>query len=676
MIEGKVLGERYKVKSLIGGGGMANVYLGFDTILKREVAIKVLKFEYATDDDFIRRFHREAQNATSLSHPNIVTIYDVDDENDIYYMVMEYVDGMTLKKYIQLYSPIDPSEAVIIVEQIAEAIQHAHDHHIIHRDIKPQNILITQDKQVKVTDFGIALALSSTSMTQTNAVLGSVHYLSPEQARGGLANTKSDIYSLGIVLFELLTGRLPFSGQSAVSVALKHLQQVVPPVKKWAEDVPQSVENVVLKSTAKDPLNRYQSMDDFIEDLRTVLDEDRLHEAPFIIPVEPGDETIQMPIMKDGVFHGKVEEDTVVHQKTSPTPEVKDKVVSNDPKKVASKKRKRWIVGGSIAVAVLLISILFSLFVLPIILQPDDVELIDLTNRDVEEAIRWLENNNLSYEIDEVFDASIAENIVMSHEPSAGRFVKEDSIVELVVSLGEEPIVFSDYTGQSYTQVERLLLSKDYQNVQRIDVYSDEPVGTILNQVEPAAGEEVRPRETIVVFEVSVGKRMVTLDDLTGLNELEAREYLTDKKLVANVNETHHETIGKGDVVSQSPNGGTEVEEGSVVNLTISLGEKEKPIINREEEVMVEYTLDDLPRSDEETEDNPPEGIPQEIRIYIEDRGRKLTDAYQVQMITADTTFRIPLEIEPGSQAVYRIERDDQVVIQQTVRYQDVESGE
>ncbi|GEM00726.1 serine/threonine protein kinase [Halolactibacillus halophilus] len=672
MLEGKVLGERYKVQSLIGGGGMANVYLGFDSILKREVAIKVLKLEYANDDDFIRRFHREAQNATSLSHPNIVTIYDVDDENDIYYMVMEYVNGMTLKRYIQLHAPLDPEEAVMITAQIAEAIQHAHDHHIIHRDIKPQNILMTRDKQVKVTDFGIALALSSTSMTQTNAVLGSVHYLSPEQARGGLANTKSDIYSLGIVLFELLTGRLPFSGQSAVSVALKHLQQVVPPVKKWAKDVPQSVENVVLKSTAKDPLNRYQSMDEFIEDLRTVLDEDRLHEAPFQVPIIEGDETKQVPVIQESLFQNQSGDDTVVHRKSAM---VQDPSTMTAKNKKETSKQKKIIWGSSIAVLILLFSLLFSLFVLPILLQPDDVELIDLTDRDREEAKRWLENNNLTYDIEEVYDDSVDVNVVISQSPDSGRFVKEETGVDLVVSLGEEPVGMEDYTDQSYSQVERLLLNQDFQNVQRIDVYSEEPVGTILTQVEPQPGSDVVPSETIVVFEVSVGKRMVTLDDLIGLDELEARDYLTDKNLVAKVTEAHDNEVQEGEVIRQSPEGDVEVEEGSVVNLVVSLGEEEKPVKTYKEEVTVSYTLDELPADDENTTTEE-RLIPQEVRIYIGDVSHDSEKTYQVQMITEDTTFTIPMEIAPDDQAVYRIERDDQTVVQKTIRYEDIEGGE
>src|SRR5690625_4386256 len=233
MLDGRLLNERYQIIRTIGGGGMANVYLAKDLILNRDVAIKVLRLEFSNDEEFIARFDREAQSATSLSHPNIVNIYDVGEEDHILYMVMEYVDGLTLKEYIQKYGPIEVHEALNIMKQVTSAIAHAHANDLVHRDIKPQNILIDTYGNVKVTDFGIAVALSATSLTKTNAILGSVHYLSPEQARGGMATKKSDIYSLGIVLFELLTGRLPFSGQTPVSIALKHCHSEIPSVNRF-----------------------------------------------------------------------------------------------------------------------------------------------------------------------------------------------------------------------------------------------------------------------------------------------------------------------------------------------------------------------------------------------------------------------------------------------------------
>src|SRR5699024_10744397 len=235
--------------------------------------------EYANEKEFIARFDREAQAASSLTHPNIVSIYDVGEEDHLLYMVMEYVDGMTMKEYIQNNHPMHVTETIDIMKQISSAIALAHDHNIVHRDIKPQNILIDKNRNVKVTDFGIAMALSSTALTQTNSILGSVHYLSPEQARGGLATKKSDIYSIGIVLFELLTGRIPFSGQSPVAIALKHLQSDTPSVRQVNPEVPQSVENIVLKATAKDPFHRYLSVYEIETALELALDPEKMNES-------------------------------------------------------------------------------------------------------------------------------------------------------------------------------------------------------------------------------------------------------------------------------------------------------------------------------------------------------------------------------------------------------------
>lgn len=271
MLTGKRISGRYHILRPIGGGGMANVFLAEDIILEREVAIKILRFDFVNDIDFIRRFRREAQSASSLDHPNIVSIYDIGEEGDIYYIVMEYVEGMTLKEYITAHGPLHPKEALSVMEQIVSAIAHAHQNHIVHRDIKPHNILIDHLGHIKVTDFGIATALTSTTITHTNSVLGSVHYLSPEQARGGLATKKSDIYALGIVLFELLTGKIPFDGESAVSIALKHLQTETPSARKWNPSIPQSVENIILKATAKDPFHRYESAEDMEADRKSVV---------------------------------------------------------------------------------------------------------------------------------------------------------------------------------------------------------------------------------------------------------------------------------------------------------------------------------------------------------------------------------------------------------------------
>lgn len=278
MLIGKRINDRYKIIELIGGGGMSNVYLAHDMILNRDVAIKILRYDISNEEEFHRRFQREALSATSLAHPNIVSIYDVGEDGDMHYIVMEYIKGKTLKQYINEFSPLSPARSVQIMKQLTSAIAHAHENQIIHRDIKPQNILVDEDGNVKITDFGIATSLSATSYTKTNSVIGTVHYLSPEQARGGNATKKSDIYALGIVLYELLTGELPFSGESAVSIALKHLQTETPSVREFDASIPQSLENVVLKATAKNPIHRYSSVEEMEDDLQTVLSSNRVNE--------------------------------------------------------------------------------------------------------------------------------------------------------------------------------------------------------------------------------------------------------------------------------------------------------------------------------------------------------------------------------------------------------------
>lgn len=432
MLTGKILNERYKILRTIGGGGMADVYLGEDLILNREVAIKVLKMEYSNNHEFIERFRREAESAISLSNDHIVNIFDVGEENNIYYMVMEYVEGDTLKEHIQYHGPLSASDAVAIMLQLTSALSHAHRNGIIHRDVKPQNILMNQYGNVKITDFGIARALSSTQLTKTNDVIGSVHYLSPEQARGGTATKKSDIYSLGIVLFELLTGRLPFSGESAVSVALKHMQTETPYVRSFQPSVPQSLENVVLKATTKNPLHRYQSIDEMQQDLETVLNLDRQDEERFIPPTEEGEDTKVMPAIPPNMKLDDESDPTVVNadQQTKDTP---------------NKKSKKWMVFLISFSALVLIAAIIALFVLPKMLIPDDIEIPEVAGKTYEEAFSELTELGLEVERESVYDEEIEEDLVVKTSPRAGNTVKEGATVTIVTSMGQEKIDFPDY---------------------------------------------------------------------------------------------------------------------------------------------------------------------------------------------------------------------------------------
>ena len=278
--KGQKINDRYEVIKSIGEGGMANVYLGYDTILDRNVAIKVLRGDLSNDEKFVRRFQREALSASSLAHPNIVEMYDVGEDDGLYYIVMEFIDGVTLKQLLKKRGTLTLSETIDIMLQLTDGMAHAHDSYIIHRDLKPQNIMIKDDGQIKITDFGIAMALNSTQLTQTNSVMGSVHYLPPEQASGKGATVKSDIYSMGIIFYELLTGKLPFKGENAVEIALKQMRDPFPSIREEDDEIPQSIENIILKATAKNPKNRYEDSRSMHEDLLTALNEERINEAP------------------------------------------------------------------------------------------------------------------------------------------------------------------------------------------------------------------------------------------------------------------------------------------------------------------------------------------------------------------------------------------------------------
>ena len=278
MKPGYKLGSRYQIIRPLGEGGMANVYLARDLVLDREVSVKLLRLDLRDDPQTNRRFQREATAATRLNDPHIVGIYDVGEDHGMQFMVMQYVKGTDLKQYISKHFPIPLAQVVDIMEQVLSAVEAAHEHGIIHRDLKPQNILIDENKNIKITDFGIATASSENTLTQTNTVMGSVHYLSPEQARGSVATKQSDIYSLGIILFELLTGKVPFEGENAVSIAIKHFRSQIPSVRAINANIPQSMENVVIKATAKDPQQRYASAAEMAADLKTSLDPDRAND--------------------------------------------------------------------------------------------------------------------------------------------------------------------------------------------------------------------------------------------------------------------------------------------------------------------------------------------------------------------------------------------------------------
>ena len=436
--KGQKINDRYEIIKSIGEGGMANVYLGYDTILDRNVAIKVLRGDLANDEKFVRRFQREALSASSLSHPNIVAMYDVGEDDGLYYIVMEYVEGKTLKQLLKKRGSLTLSEAIDIMLQLTDGMAHAHDSYIVHRDLKPQNIMIQDDGQIKITDFGIAMALNSTQLTQTNSVMGSVHYLPPEQAAGKGTTIKSDIYSMGIIFYELLTGELPFKGDSAVEIALKQMKEPLPDVHKLNNDIPQSIENIILKSTAKNPKNRYDDAKSMHNDLLTALNDDRVNEEPYVYTYP----------------ENEVEETTKIMQPISDkealaTPITDEKV----------KKSNKIIIALSIIAGAIIVSLLAVFFIIPSITAEKDVKVPDVSGMTVSKAEETLEKAGLTVnsKIEEVSSEDVKENRIIRTDPRSGSTVKEGTRVTLYKSTGVKTYELENYVNMDVNEVRETL---------------------------------------------------------------------------------------------------------------------------------------------------------------------------------------------------------------------------
>lgn len=660
MLVGKRISDRYKIIGLIGGGGMSNVYLAHDMILNRDVAIKILRYDFTNEDELYRRFQREALSATSLTHPNIVSVYDVGDDGDLHYIVMEYVQGKTLKQYIQEFAPISPARCVHIMKQLTSAIANAHENHIIHRDIKPQNILMDAEGNVKITDFGIAMTLSATSFTQTNSVLGTVHYLSPEQARGGTATNKSDIYALGIVLYELLTGELPFSGESAISIALKHLQSETPSVRDFDATIPQSVENVVLKATAKDASHRYSTVEEMQADLETVLSPNRMNEPKFVIPVD-NDVTRAIPIIKEPTV--RQDEDLTKTRVIEPITQSKPKSEAKKPVEktvpVKKNKKKKWpiVVAGLVIVA---IAIFLFVFFATDLFNPKKIPVPSVANMTVEEATKKLEAEGFTVgqSPQERYDEDIEKDKVIETDPTEGTERVKGTEVDLIVSLGVEMTKVEDYRGQQISQVQSMLKDK-YLDSDVSYVNSKEPEGQIIEQ-EPAPQEEVVAKNTIMKFTVSAGVKMITVDDVVNYSKAQMDEYVRREGLTWRiVREENDDTIPAGSVKSQLTRAGTQVEAGTAIAVILSKGPAARPDKTLVLTVPIEYKPNE-------------EGLEQTIRIDIQDKNNKTLKTVETFTITADQEHRIQLVIGDGQDAAYKVIRDSEIIAEETFNYDDV----
>ena len=441
-----MINERYEIIKSIGEGGMANVYLANDTFLDRKVAVKILRGDLSTDEKFIRRFQREAYAASALSHPNIVEMYDVGEDKGTYFIVMEYIEGRTLKQLLKKRGSLTAPEVVDIMLQLTDGIAHAHDMYIIHRDLKPQNIMISDDGKIKITDFGIAMALNSTQVTQTNSVMGSVHYLPPEQASGKGSTIKSDIYSMGIMLFELLTGKLPFKGENAVEIALKHMKDDIPSVRKINPNIPQSLENIVLKSTAKNPKNRYDDVREMYNDLKVCLNDENLNQEPYVYKYPEHEIDEKEPTLK----------------------EVKDES-EEESKKVAKKVEPKKKHSFSTAIIVLLAIILLAgigglVYILyPTLKSSDNVKIPDVSGLSVVEAEKVLQGDGfvVADETKKETSDTIEAGKVIGTDPIKGRTRARGTKITIVESIGKnETKKLPNFVGEKYELAQQKLESE------------------------------------------------------------------------------------------------------------------------------------------------------------------------------------------------------------------------
>lgn len=655
MIIGKRINDRYKVLEFIGGGGMSTVYLAHDMILNRDVAIKVLRYDTENKEEYQRRFQREVLSATSLTHPNIVSVYDVGEDGDMQYIVMEYVKGKTLKQYINEFAPLSPARSVHIMKQLTSAISNAHENQIIHRDVKPQNVLIDEQGNVKVTDFGIATMISATTLTKTNSVLGTVHYLSPEQARGGAATKKSDIYALGIVLYELLTGELPFSGESAVSIALKHLQSDTPSVRDFDASIPQALENVILKATAKDPNHRYDSVEEMEKDLETVLSASRANEPKFVPPID-NEATKAIPVIKEPIPISDITKTKEIPLKTEdrnhPRKSKKGENESTKPKK--KRKKMVWKILGAFVLALILLILVLSF------IKPKKYEIPDVSKMTVEDATEKLEDAGFKVndEHDERYSEEIEIGHVISTDPKAGYRREKGTEVTLVVSLGKEESVMDDYVGRGIEQV-KATLGNAFKDIIIEEQYSDKEKGTIIEQI-PQAGTKVVPEETVITFKVSKGKELKSVANLKGYNQSALNQYEQSSgfKIVVK-SEEYSNDVPAGSVISQSPSPNSQLGVGGTIEVVISKGPEAKPVKVYFKNVKIPYEPVVV-------------GEKQLIRIFIQDKNHTMAEPYEEVEISSDLTYRIQLEIEEGSKAAYRIERDSIVIEEETIPYEQI----
>jgi len=560
---GTVLGGRYEIIEKIGAGGMAHVYKAKCRLLNRNVAVKILRDEFVNDEEFVKKFRRESQAAASLSHPNIVNVYDVGAEEvngqRIYYIVMEYINGKTLKEIIREKGKLSLGETLDYSIQMAEALEHAHKNHIVHRDIKPHNIMITEDGRVKVTDFGIARAATASTVTNTSNVIGSVHYFSPEQARGGYTDEKSDIYSLGIVIYEMATGKVPYEGDSPISVALKHIQEDILPPRSINPTIPVSLENIIMKCVQKSQLDRYNNASELLRDLRKVkysIDNKNMEDTAFI------ESTQIIPVVENEGKDNMKEE----RKKTK-----KNKNGDGSTKMIIAAILLAFVV---VSVAV------FGFYKFKNLFITEEIEVPDLAGMLVEEAEETLGEKDLKLKVTkEVPSSEFKKGQIIDQKTKAGEMVKPGYTIEVTVSTGSKLVKVPSLIGKDVSEIGAILSEYNLGEGKVVPQPSDTvEANRIINQYPEAYTEVEEGTKIDIVVSQGPDKKMATVPSLLNRTEGEARNALTASGLgIGNIDEGPSEEYAAGKIMWQSIAAGTNVEANTKVDIKVSTGPEKKP---------------------------------------------------------------------------------------------------
>lgn len=609
IILGMLIGDRYEILDKIGTGGMSDVYKAKDHKLNRFVAVKVLKQEFNENTNFVSKFRTEAQAAAGLMHPNIVNVYDVGEEDGIYYIVMELVEGITLKNYIEKKSRLSIKEAISIAIQVSMGIEAAHNNHIIHRDIKPQNIMISKDGKVKVTDFGIAKA--ATSNTITSNVMGSVHYTSPEQARGGFSDEKSDIYSLGCTMFEMLTGHVPFDGETTVAIAIKHIQEEMPSPREYVPEIPVCVEKIIFKCTQKSPDRRYQSMGELIVDLKkslitpdedfvTMVDVDTSAATKAITDEDMAEikertgsiavEEVHMRLNEDAAKaksrqKAYLEDEDDEDEDDEDEDDIDDEDEEYDDDDLDPKMERITTILAIVAAVIIgVIALVLVANAIGIFKgndkeqeeQLEEIEMVNVVGMDVEVAKATLDEIYMTYKIEYEESEEVEENKVISQSIDAGEMVAQGTEVTLVVSSGVSGVEVPDVVGKEEQTAMSELRAAGFKVSTDTDYDDDVEEGLVISQ--SVAGGEKAAEGTNITLIISMGPavKKTEVPDLRGLGESAAKDKLSGANLKAGtVSEEYSDSVTAGCVISQSYSPGMEVDEGTAVNFVLSLGKKE-----------------------------------------------------------------------------------------------------